>query len=97
MPHVFGVLSMEWCSAKSPKLSIDGVPSGVRSKRSSRMMTIVMPLGPMFFWAPAYIRPYLETSISRERISDEASQTTGTPSAVSPYGNCTPSIVSFEV
>ena len=44
----------------------------------SRMMATVRPAGAMFFWAPARIRPYRDTSTGRDRISEDISHTRGT-------------------
>ena len=43
------------------------------------MMTIVKPAGPIFFWAPAYINPYLSTSMGLDKRVLEASVMSGTP------------------
>ena len=43
------------------------------------MMTTVRPAGAMFFWAPAKMMPYLDTSTGRERMSEDMSHTMGTP------------------
>src|SRR3954464_10876891 len=64
--------------------------------RSSRTMTIVRPEGPMFFGAPAEMRPYFETSMARDMMLDDMSATSGTLPVSGVQWNSTPPMVSLE-
>ncbi len=48
---------------------------------SSRTITMVTPAGARFFWAPAYIRSYLDTSTGLENMSLDMSATRRTPTS----------------
>ena len=55
------------------------------------------PLGPRFFWAPAYSRPYFDTSSGRLKTSLLASQARNAPSGgVGSVLNCVPKIVLLD-
>ena len=60
--------------------SMVGTHSGRSSRiRSSRMMTITTPAGPMFFWTPPYMMPYFVMSAGSDRKQLETSATRGLP------------------
>ena len=44
------------------------------------MITTVKPAGPIFFWAPAKIKSYLETSVLSLKIQLDKSATNNFPS-----------------
>ena len=57
-----------------------GVPGSTSSvTRSSLTITITVPAGPTFFWAPAKIRPYLDTSTGSDRKQEDWSATRSLP------------------
>ena len=65
-------------------------------KIDSLITTKVVPAGPIFFWAPAYIKSNFEKSITREKISELMSHTTGM-SVVGKFLIWVPKIVLFDV
>ena len=69
---------MESCSATVRQWKAEGQIGRASSSRSSRTITRVRPAGPMFFWAPAKITPYFDTSIFRDRMCEDMSATIGT-------------------
>ena len=57
-----------------------GVFSSAKPIKSFFMITTVKPAGPIFFWAPAKIKSYLETSVLSLKIQLDKSATNNFPS-----------------
>ena len=72
---------------------------GCRSRRSWRMMTRVVSVMPMFFWAPPNMMPYLVMGMRREMKFEDMSATmrrSGESRMGGKEGNSTPSTVSLS-
>ena len=47
--------------------------------RSSRIIAITTPAGPIFFWTPPYITAYFETSTGSDKKHEDTSATKSFP------------------
>ena len=57
-----------------------GVPGRQSSViRSSRIIAITTPAGPIFFWTPPYTTPYFVTSIGSDKKHEDTSDTSSLP------------------
>ena len=73
-----------------------GVPGSTSSViRSSLMITITVPAGPIFFWTPPYRIPYFVTSMGSERKQEETSATSSFPLVSGSVWNAEPNTVLF--
>ena len=97
MPYAGGVLYKEALSACVLYFSMVGVPGKVSSViKSSLIITITTPAGPIFFCTPANNMPYLFTSTGSDKIQEDTSDTRVFPLVLGRSLNLVPYIVLFS-
>ena len=85
------MLYSEFASACVFHFSMVGVHSSTSSRtRSSRMMEMTTPAGPMFFCAPPYMTPYFVMSTGSDRKHDDTSATRSLPLVLGSVWNFVP-------